>query len=103
MINLSKVAEQLSQNASSWASEQIGNFNGSQVSVRVMRQAITDWHLHPDTDEMFVVFSGSVTIETENGEFPLAQNDCFIVKAGTLHRAKTDETAMLMTLISKSS
>jgi mannose-6-phosphate isomerase-like protein (cupin superfamily) len=101
LINLSKVAEKLSQNASSWASEQIGSFNGNQVNVRVMHQAIADWHLHSDTDEMFVVLSGSITIDTEDGEFPLTQNDCFIVKAGTSHRAKTDGTAMLMTLISQ--
>jgi mannose-6-phosphate isomerase-like protein (cupin superfamily) len=101
MINLSKVAEKLSQDASSWASEQIGSFNGSQVNVRVMHQAIANWHLHPDTDEMFVVLSGSIVIDTEDGEFPLTQNDCFIVKAGTRHRAKTDGTAMLMILISE--
>jgi mannose-6-phosphate isomerase-like protein (cupin superfamily) len=101
LINLSKVAEQLSQKASSWASEQIGSFNGSQVNVRFMQQAVADWHLHSDTDEMFVVLSGSIVIDTEDGEFPLTQNDCFIVKAGTRHRAKTDGTAMLMTLISK--
>jgi mannose-6-phosphate isomerase-like protein (cupin superfamily) len=51
---------------------------------------------------MFVVLSGSITIDTENGEFLLTQNDCFIVKEVTRHRAKTDGTAMLMTLISKS-
>jgi mannose-6-phosphate isomerase-like protein (cupin superfamily) len=101
LISLSKVAEKLSQNASSWASEQIGSFNGNQVNVRVMRQTIADWHLHSDTDEMFVVLSSSITIDTENGEFPLTQNDCFIVKAGTHHRAKTDGTAMLMTLINR--
>jgi mannose-6-phosphate isomerase-like protein (cupin superfamily) len=96
LINLSKVAEKLSQNASTWASEQIGSFNGSPVSVRFMHQAIADWHLHSDSDEMFVVLSGSITIDTEKGEFPLTQNDCFIVKAGTRHRAKTDGTAVLM-------
>lgn len=101
MINLLEVAENLSKNASPWASEQIGNFNSSQVNVRVMHQTITDWHLHSDTDEMFVVLSGSVTIDTENGEFPLTQNDCFIVKAGTRHRTKTNKTVILMTLINK--
>ena len=61
--------------------------------------AISPPHLHTDTDEMFVVLSGSVTIDTENGSFKLNANDCMVVKAGTKHRARTDETATLMTLI----
>ena len=100
-VNLLGVAQRLSQGSTSWASEQIGSFNGSQVNVRFMHQSTAEWHVHPETDEMFVVLAGSVTIDTENGSFPLIQNDCFIVKAGTQHRARTDESTTLMTLIRK--
>lgn len=63
--------------------------------------SVSQWHIHPETDEMVVVLSGSVTIDTESESFSLAQNDCFIVKAGTQHRAKAAEQATLMTLIGK--
>lgn len=102
LVNLLEVAQRLSQNTESWSSEQIGSFNGSQVNVRVMHPIITDWHVHADTDELFVVLSGSVTIDTEDGEFLLSQSDCFIVKTGMRHRAITEENTMLMTLICKS-
>lgn len=64
-----------------------------------MRDAIAKWHVHTNTDEMFVVLSGSVSIDTENGSFDLNANDCLVVKAGTQHRARTETPATLMTLI----
>jgi hypothetical protein len=40
-------------------------------------------------------------IAPENRSFPLTKNDGFIVKAETLHRARTDEPTTLLTLVSK--
>lgn len=99
MVNLSEIAQRLSHDSSAWVSESVDRFNGNQVDVRVIRCIVANWHLHTETDEMFVVLSGSVTIDTENGSFKLNENDCMVVKAGTKHRARTDETATLMTLI----
>ena len=101
MINLLDIAQNLSKSADAWDKEQIGNFNGSQVNVRYMNSAIAPWHEHADTDEMFVVLSGSVTIETEERSVLLTQNDCLIIKAGTRHRSKTDGVATLLTPITK--
>ena len=101
LVNLSEIAQRLFDSSTSWASESVDNFNGNQVESRVMRNAIAKWHIHPHTDEMFVVLSGSVSIDTENGSFDLNANDCLVVKAGTQHRARTDETATLMTLMEK--
>jgi len=102
LVDLSAIAQKLSDSPSSWASEFIDSFNGNQVEIRVMQHAIAQWHVHQATDEMFVVLSGSVSIDTENGSFDLSQNDCLVVKAGTQHRARTESTATLMTLINTS-
>jgi hypothetical protein len=40
MVNLLDIANKLSQTNSSWVSEQVGNFNGSQVNVRFMHDTI---------------------------------------------------------------
>ncbi len=66
-----------------------------------MNNAIAEWHTHAETNEMFVALAASVIIDTEVTNFPLAQNDCFIVQAGAWHRARTSEQATLMTLIGK--
>ena len=67
-----------------------------------MRDAIAEWHTYSETDEMFVVLSGSVTIATENGSFALAPNDCCVNKAGTQHQARTATTVTLITSKSQS-
>ncbi|BDM78475.1 cupin domain-containing protein [Acaryochloris marina] len=100
LANLLEIVQKLSGGTSTWASEWVDNFNGNQVEIRVMRGAIANWHTHTDTDEMFVVLSDSVAIDTQNGSFNLVQNDCLVVKAGTQNRARTESTATLMTLIS---
>ena len=101
-MNLSEIAQRLSDSASSWASESVENFNGNQVEIRVMRDAIiAKWHTHPHTDEMFVVLSGCVSIDTENGSFDLNANDCLVVKAGTQHRARTETAVTLLTMINR--
>jgi mannose-6-phosphate isomerase-like protein (cupin superfamily) len=100
-INLVNVAERVSQRLVSWANEQIGVFNTAQVNVRSMYKTTSDWHVHPKTDEMFLVLSGSVIIEIEQDSFALSENDRLIVKAGMRHRARTDEFVTLMTLICK--
>lgn len=100
MINLSDIAQNLSQSAEIWEKEQIGNFNGSQVNVRYMNKALTPWHEPVDTDEMFIVLSGSVIVETEDRSVLPMPNDCLIIKAGIRHRSKTDSVATLFTLVS---
>lgn len=100
-MNLIDIARQISQDTPSWASKQIGDFNGNQVNVRFMHKNITKWHVHSETDEMFFVLSGSITIETDDASFPLSQNDFFVVKSGLRHRARVDDSVMLMTIISK--
>ncbi len=84
-MNLLDIAREISQSDPSWASKQIGNFNGNQVNVRFMHQNISKWHVHPETDEMFFVLSGSVVIETEGAFIALSQNDFFIVNSGIRH------------------
>lgn len=102
LVNLSEGTQRLSDSASSWASESVDNFNGNQIEIRVMRDAIiAKWHKHPHTDEMFVVLSGSVSIDTEKGSFNLKANDCLVVKAGTQHRARTETAATLLTMINR--
>jgi mannose-6-phosphate isomerase-like protein (cupin superfamily) len=84
-INLQSVSQKLSQEQTFWFSEEIRSFNENQVSVRFINNTVAEWHIHTETDEMFVILSGSVTIDTEDKSFPLGQKDCFIVKAGIRH------------------
>jgi len=45
------------------------------------------WHRHDDTDELFLVIDGELTIEVEGREpVTLGELDLFVVPSGVLHR-----------------
>lgn len=47
------------------------------------------WHVHPDTDELFLVVAGELHIEFENApDAVLHEWQCLAVPAGTVHRTR---------------
>ncbi|BCT93191.1 hypothetical protein LYSHEL_22140 [Lysobacter helvus] len=47
------------------------------------------WHHHPDSDELFLVVTGSLQIDFANGaQVTLTQWECLVVPRGTTHRTR---------------
>lgn len=46
-------------------------------------------HTHPDTDEVFLVLSGSLTIELDDAEVELAPGQLYVVPRGVPHRPRS--------------
>jgi len=46
-------------------------------------------HAHPDTDEMFVVLNGSLTIELDDAEVELGAGQLYVVPRGVPHRPRS--------------
>lgn len=49
------------------------------------------WHTNPDTDEMFFVHSGELTIQLRDRDVVLGPGHVFVVPAGVEHCPKADE------------
>ena len=45
---------------------------------------------HPDTDELFMVISGNLTIQLRDGDVELGPNDVYVVPKGIEHCPKAD-------------
>ncbi len=55
------------------------------------------WHSHPETDEFFLVLSGSLAIRMDDGEVVLGPGDTFVVPRGCRHQPQADaETTLLL-------
>ena len=78
------------RNFDTWSSEPIGKVNQSTVRSRHMQAMTTNWHQHDDSDEMFIVVSGRICIETNQGKVHLKEGESHVVNKGTLHRVITD-------------
>ncbi|MFJ9340609.1 cupin domain-containing protein [Streptomyces sp. NPDC101733] len=55
------------------------------------------WHSHEDTDEMFLVVSGTLTIRLRDGDVVLGPGELYVVPRGVEHcPAAPEETAILL-------
>ena len=55
------------------------------------------WHSHPDTDEVFLVVDGRLTIQLRDGSLELVKGDMCVIPSGVEHKpAAKDECQILM-------
>ena len=67
--------------------------------VRVFRaDGAFDRHTHPDTDELFLVLRGRLTIRYDDGEVVLGPGQLHVVPRGTPHQPVADEGAEALLL-----
>jgi mannose-6-phosphate isomerase-like protein (cupin superfamily) len=53
-------------------------------------------HSHPETDEMFLVLSGSLTIRMDDGDVTLGPGQLYVVPRGTPHRPYSADGAQVL-------
>lgn len=67
-----------------WQPHRLASVNDYEVKVaKVLGEFV--WHTHPDTDELFLVVSGQLTIQLRDRDVHLGPNDVFVVPRGVEH------------------
>ena len=55
------------------------------------------WHKHDDTDELFLVLKGRLTMQLRDGDVVLEEGELFVVPGGVEHCPRSeDETHLLV-------
>ena len=67
--------------------EALTSVNDHEIRMSVMTQPF-DWHVHPDSDETFLVLEGQIAITLEHVEVILAPGEIFTVTRGALHKTR---------------
>ncbi len=75
--------------AEHWQPHRLTSINDYDVKV-VKIQGEFVWHTHPDTDELFMVISGNLTIQLRDGDVELGPNDVYVVPKGIEHCPKAE-------------
>lgn len=79
----------LAQIAEPWQPHRLTSINDYDVKVvKLLGEFV--WHTHPDTDELFLVLSGQLTIQLRDGDVHLGPNDVYVVPRGVEHCPKAD-------------
>lgn len=86
----------LARFAEHWSPKKIAQVNDYDVRIVKVQGEFT-WHTHADTDELFLVVSGELTIEMRDRQVVLGPRDLFVVPRGAEHCPRAEvETAVLL-------
>lgn len=92
-VNISAMLARFSEQ---WKPKKIAGLNDYDVKLVKVLGDFT-WHSHADTDELFLVINGRLTIQMRDGDVSLGPGELFVVPRGAEHCPSAEvETAVLL-------
>jgi mannose-6-phosphate isomerase-like protein (cupin superfamily) len=91
-INLS---EKLTLFDDQWSPKIIGQLNNYHLKLAKIQGEFIR-HSHPETDELFLVLHGSMSIAFKDREIPLSEGEMLIVPAGIEHKPLATEECHIL-------
>lgn len=91
-VNLQKKFEIISE---FWEPKIIAQMNDYHLKLAKISGDFV-WHSHSETDEVFMVLEGKMSIEFRDGEVTLKNSNIFVVPKGVEHRPHSDEECKIM-------
>ena len=78
------IAEKLSSFSEHWSPKVVARLNDYEIKVVKVKGEFV-WHTHDDTDELFLVVDGELTIQLRDGNVALRPGQLFVVPRGVEH------------------
>lgn len=78
-----------------WSPRIVAALNGEHVKVARLHGAFV-WHAHPDTDELFLVLSGCLRLDFDDGAVDLGPGELLVVPRGVRHRPVAAEPCTIL-------
>jgi mannose-6-phosphate isomerase-like protein (cupin superfamily) len=92
VINL---ASKLATFSDHWKPRIVERFNGHDIMVVKVHGAFS-WHSHKETDDLFLVLKGRLTIQLRDGDVYLGPGDLYVVPKGVEHRPVAEHEVELL-------
>lgn len=87
--------DKLSKFDEHWSPKVIAEMNDYQFKlVKVLGEFV--WHDHPDSDEVFIVFEGTLDIEFREGKVTLQAGEMYVIPKGVEHRPIAESECKIM-------
>ncbi|GAB6898387.1 cupin domain-containing protein [Kineosporia succinea] len=78
-----------------WSQRVVGQGNG--VLFKVAKGiGSTNWHSHPDQEEIFVLLEGELTVQLRDGDVDLTPGDLLVIPRGVEHCPRADAEARFL-------
>ncbi|MGB5851148.1 MAG: cupin domain-containing protein [Rhodanobacter sp.] len=78
-----------------WSPRVIAEMNDYQFKLAKLQGEFV-WHAHADTDEVFIVLEGALTLEFRDKSVPLAAGEMYVVPKGVEHRPVAGQECSVM-------
>ena len=91
-INL---ADKLAMFSELWAPKIVAQMNDYHIKLAKIQGEFV-WHSHPETDEVFIVIEGKMSIQFRDGEVRLNRGDMCVVPKGVDHRPYAEKICQIM-------
>jgi len=89
------LAEKLAGFSEHWQPRTVAEFNGHDIMVAKVQGEFV-WHKHDDTDDLFLVLQGELTIELRDRSVTLRPGELFVVPKGVEHRPVAKEEVHML-------
>ena len=89
------LAEKISHIDDYWSPRVIAEMDDYQFRIFKIQGEFV-WHCHPNSDEVFIVVEGQVTIELRNGNVTLNKGELYVVGKGVEHRPVAEHECHMM-------
>jgi mannose-6-phosphate isomerase-like protein (cupin superfamily) len=87
--------DKFSKFSEQWSPKVIGELNDYQFKL-VKIQGHFTWHDHKDTDEVFVVLEGEMTIDFRDGSVNITKDEMFVVPQGLEHKPYAEKECKIL-------
>jgi mannose-6-phosphate isomerase-like protein (cupin superfamily) len=78
-----------------WSPKVVARLNDYEIKLVKLKGEFV-WHTHEDTDELFLVIDGSLTIRLRDGDVTLGPGQLYVVPRGVEHCPVTDGDVSVM-------
>jgi mannose-6-phosphate isomerase-like protein (cupin superfamily) len=89
------LAEKLASFDEAFQPRIVATYNDNKVQLAKTRGEFV-WHSHPDTDDLFLVVSGRLTIQLRDRDVELGPGELYVVRRGVEHCPKADPEAHVL-------
>ena len=87
--------EKLALFSEHWSPKVVARMNDYEVKVVKLHGEFV-WHSHEETDELFLVLDGRLTIQLRDGDVELGPGELYVVPRGVEHCPRADEEAHVL-------
>lgn len=92
-ISIPKVFDSFTE---TWSPRLVASVNNQDVKIAKLDGAFV-FHAHPDTEELFYLISGQLTMEIEGGQdVIMSEGDVYVVPRGVRHRPVARDAKVMM-------